>query len=92
MQRERDGEAVNTVVRVKTPCNHPMHAIITLFTCGMWAPFWIAAAVMGRTETVQQYPAPWLPHQAHVQQLSAPPNVHHVVPQREWNPYKGEWQ
>lgn len=67
---------MNTAV-VKKPCNHPLHLIITLFTCGMWAPFWIVAAMAGRKETVR---------------TAYPPNAHWVVPPREWNPYKGEWQ
>lgn len=37
---------------VKRPCNHPLHAVLTLMTCGLWAFVWIPAAMIGRRETI----------------------------------------
>lgn len=37
--------------RTRRSCNHPLHAVLTLFSCGMWLPVWAVAAVIGRRET-----------------------------------------
>lgn len=34
--------------------NHPLHLILTLITCGMWAPVWIVVAAVGRRTTVTE--------------------------------------
>jgi hypothetical protein len=51
--------------------NHPLHLVLTLVTCGMWAPFWIGAAIIGRRETVTVY---------------QPPPVHYTPPPPPWPP------
>lgn len=40
-----------TVVNVSTErrgVNHPLHAVLTIVTCGLWAPVWIVVAILGR--------------------------------------------
>lgn len=34
---------------------HSIHATLTLFTCGMWAPIWFLAWLFGRSKTVTRY-------------------------------------
>lgn len=29
-------------------CNHLLHATLTVLSCGLWAPIWLAAWLMGR--------------------------------------------
>lgn len=29
-------------------CNHALHLVLTLFTCGMWLPVWIICAIVQR--------------------------------------------
>lgn len=73
---------------VRKPCNHTLHLILTLFTCGMWGIFvWPFAAMAGRRETVRfnGYPAapmtgPYPPQ--------APP-VPVQPPANAVNPYNG---
>lgn len=38
--------------------NHALHAVLTLFTCGMWLPIWIIVAIVdaGQSPVVQQTP------------------------------------
>lgn len=43
---------------IRRPCNHPLHLVLTVLTCGMWTPFWIGAAVIGRRERVTVYAPP----------------------------------
>lgn len=33
------------VLGTRQGCNHLLHAIITLFLCGLWIPIWILAAI-----------------------------------------------
>jgi hypothetical protein len=35
-----------TTVVVKGP-NHALHAVLTFFTCGFWAPVWIIVTIAG---------------------------------------------
>lgn len=40
-----------TVVNVSTERrgpNHLLHLVLTVITCGLWAPVWIAVAIFGR--------------------------------------------
>jgi hypothetical protein len=32
----------------RRPCNHVLHASLTLITCGLWAPVWIVAWAVAR--------------------------------------------
>lgn len=34
---------------------HSVHATLTLFTCGLWAPVWFLAWLLGRGKTVTRY-------------------------------------
>lgn len=58
----------------KRECNHTLHLILTLVSCGMWAPVWIVAAAMGRrTVTYGVYPPQPLAYsQAQYQQPQLP--------------------
>lgn len=40
--------------------NHTLHIVLTMLTCGMWAPVWIVAAIRGR-RTVRHYPGQYYP-------------------------------
>lgn len=68
----------------RTGANHPLHLVLTLITCGMWAPFWMGAAIIGRRTTVRtQMPAPYWPPNA------APPQPPVQWPaQPTHNPYR----
>lgn len=46
---------------VKRPCNHPLHAVLSAVTCGMWLPVWAVAAALGRRETITHHPVPPYP-------------------------------
>lgn len=37
-----------TRVVTRRGANHGLHLFLTIFTAGLWAPFWIVAAVRGR--------------------------------------------
>ncbi|MGX6446846.1 hypothetical protein ACVU7I_02080 [Patulibacter sp. S7RM1-6] len=47
------------VVAVGQPVNHTLHAIITLFTCGLWGLVWIVLGITGGVKrqmvTVDEY-------------------------------------
>lgn len=44
--------------------NHILHAILTFFfTCGMWAPVWIAIATYNAYAKLQARSATWIPEQ-----------------------------
>lgn len=34
---------------------HVVHAILTLFTCGLWSPIWLLHAVLARRKTTTRY-------------------------------------
>lgn len=38
---------VGPVVTYTGP-NHALHAVISLFTCGLWLPFWLVIAIIQR--------------------------------------------
>jgi hypothetical protein len=40
-------------IRDFTECNHVLHAILTLFFCGLWFPVWIISAM-------NTYVGPWV--------------------------------
>lgn len=49
---------------VRRPCNHPLHAVLTLLTCGLWAFVWIPAAIAGwREHITYRVPPQPLPYQ-----------------------------
>lgn len=38
-----------TTVNVgRAPASHALHLILTIVTCGLWAPVWIVAGILGR--------------------------------------------
>lgn len=37
---------VPVVVRPKRQCNHVLHLILTLLSCGLWAPVWVVDAII----------------------------------------------
>lgn len=41
--------------------NHPLHATLTVFTCGLWGIVWIVAAIVGRKTTVTYQVPQYLP-------------------------------
>jgi hypothetical protein len=49
-------------VYVSSGCNHAVHAVLTLLTCGAWLPIWIICAVVdGGGATAAHTPAPYNP-------------------------------
>lgn len=47
---------------------HGLHAILTLFTCGLWAPVWLLAALFTSKQTKTVLPQP-----QQIVYLQAPP-------------------
>lgn len=47
----------------KRGANHVLHLILSVFTGGLWVPFWIAAAMKGR-KSVTRVPAAMIPQPA----------------------------
>jgi len=43
---------------VKRPCNHALHGLLTLLTCGLWVFVWVPAAIAGRRETIVHHGPP----------------------------------
>lgn len=41
----------------KRGANHALHLVLSIFTAGIWIPFWIIAAMKGR-KTVTRTPLP----------------------------------
>jgi hypothetical protein len=39
-------------VRVVRYTNHTFHLLMTIFTCGLWAPIWVIVAIANRNGTV----------------------------------------
>ena len=35
-----------SVTRQKEPMSHTAHLLLTVFTCGLWLPFWIGAKIL----------------------------------------------
>ena len=44
-------------IEIPVETNHALHAVITLFLCGLWAPVWIIVALcnIGATRTYVTY-------------------------------------
>lgn len=42
----------SAVLAIGKPCNHVLHLLLTLVTCGLWAPIWIIVAVTARIHRV----------------------------------------
>lgn len=61
----------------RRPANHALHLFLTVVTLGLWSPVWIAAAALGRRETVTTYPHAVPPYGGR---------------EPQWNPYSGRWQ
>jgi len=83
---------VRTVIR--KPANHPMHLILSAFTCGLWLPVWAVAAIVGRRETVTVPDSPAALHQHSVPPpwTSGSVYVTHDGRRWHWNPWKLEWE
>lgn len=86
---------MRTVIR--RPANHPMHLILSAFTCGLWLPVWAVCAIVGRRETVT-VPDPQY-FNVTAQHVSTPPPwtsgsvyVTHAGRRWHWNPWKLEWE
>lgn len=43
--------ARTAVLATGSPCNHTLHALLTFFTCGLWALVWLA---LGLTQKVHR--------------------------------------
>lgn len=72
-----------THTTVRRPCNHALHLVLSLFTCGLWLPVWAVLAVVGRRETVTHHGPLYPPPEWSAPQLPlAIPPEH--VPGREW--------
>jgi len=46
--------AAPTPVFVRTGPNHALHLVLTLLTCGMWAPVWLIVSIAGGPQVVGQ--------------------------------------
>ena len=65
------------VTTVPRETNHILHLILTMISCGLWAPVWIAMAIINAATnkkiTTQTYGV------APPQQFVAPPAIHDVA-------------
>lgn len=61
--------------------NHGLHAVLTVLSCGMWAPVWIIAALVQRPQTVTATVPVYFPHGT----LS-------VSGTHYWDAYRNSWQ
>lgn len=70
---------MNTVVR--TGPNHGLHAVLTVFTCGMWGVVWLLVTILQPRTEVATFgpPPPGWPQQE-------------IAPQMQWNPYSNRWE
>lgn len=83
--------------------NHGLHLFLTIVTFGLWAPVWLAMAMIGRrevttvsdTRAVQQA---WdYYHLQHLRGNAVPApvqthNAHRVQMDHQWNPYTQRWE
>lgn len=42
--------------------NHAVHAVLTVLSCGMWAPVWLLCAMVQRPQTVSVTGPVYFPH------------------------------
>jgi hypothetical protein len=40
----------SAVIAGGAPCNHILHLLLTMFTCGLWAPVWLIIAATSGTK------------------------------------------
>ncbi len=51
----RGAKVINSASRLVTleygaPPNHLLHLLLTVFTCGLWAPIWLLLGIMNHAE------------------------------------------
>lgn len=64
----------------RQPANHTLHLILTLITCGVWAPVWIIMATAGRKTVNPYYGSQIVIHQQPPQQPPQAPRGQYPPP------------